>query len=247
MRVILHPVNRDKWAGITRYKNCHDQIGTYYLRNGSIYTGLSREDETRLSERLRLDLHPNSDFWNTFYIKVGSKDVTFDTKDPIEELKYLFLKNHKDVAVSLQDNNPRAKYVLINRDEEAKSENVKFKVKRTAIKELDKLSKEDIVKALRLFGLSSATISAEQAEEKLNKIVDNDPQKFLDVWVNNKNRNTQFLIEEAVTKNIIRKNKTTYLYGSDIIGGDINAAVNYLNDPKNGDLKLTIQDQLDIK
>lgn len=247
MKAILRPVSKDSWTGIVRYKNCHDHIGTYLLRNGSLYTGLKIEDEERLSKRLRIDLSPNSDFWTTFYIKVGSKDIVLNIDDPIEELKYLFLKSHKNIASSLRDKNPIARYVLINRDEEAKEENLKFKVKRQAIKELDKLSKEDMVKALRLYGLSGSTISAEQAEERINRLVDDNPQKFLDIWVNNKKRDTQFLIEDAVSKNIIRKNKTTYMYGSDILGGSIEAAMMYLDDPANRDLRMTIQDQLEVK
>ncbi len=247
MKAILRPINRNQWSGLVRYKNCYDQIGSYLLKNGSLYTGLTQEDEKRLSERLRIDLGPNSNFWSTFYIKLGTKDIILNLDDPIEELKYIFLKNHKNVASSLRDNNPRADYVLINRDEEAKEENLKFKVKRQAIKELDKMSKEDMVKALRLYGLSASTISAEQVEERLNRLVDESPQKFLDIWVNNKKRDTQFMIEDAVSKNIIRKNKTTYLYGSDVIGGSIEAAIAYFEDPSNRDLKMTIQDQLDVK
>lgn len=248
MRIILHPLNRNNWAGVVRYKNCHDQIGSYYLTNGLIYTGLSREDEERLSKRLRLDLAPNSDFWDTFYIKVSSKDTVLDTEDPIQELKYLFLKGHKYVASSFNDNTkPNARYVLINRDEEAKTENLKFKVKKQAIKELDKLSKEDIVKVLRLYGMSASSISAEQAEEKINRLVDNDPEKFLNIWVKNDRRETQWLVEEAVSKNIIRKNKTIYSYGTDILGSSLESAIMYMEDPKNVDLKIAIRDQVNAK
>jgi hypothetical protein len=59
-------------------------------------------------------------------------------------------------------------------------------------------------------------------------------------WVNNPNKETQFLIENALSKNILRRNRTQYFYGTEMIGNGIDDAIAYLNDKKNQDIKMSI-------
>jgi len=243
----LQPLSSKPWSNIVRYKNCHEDLSTYYLKNGSRYTGLTKQDEKRLGEEIRADLNPNSEFWDTFFVRMSSNELKFNIDDPYDELKYLFLKNHKLVKNSLTENKATAEYVLINEDEEAKKQNQRYKIKRKAFKEFDKLSATDIRKALRLYGFKADNISAEQAESKLAEIVEFDPDKFLEVWVNNKNRQTQYMIEEAIAKNVLRKNKNAYMYGTDIIGHTLDDAIAYLDDPKNQEIKELIQNEIKSK
>lgn len=243
----LQPLASKPWSNIVRYKNCHEDLSTYFLKNGSRYTGLTKEDEERLGNEIRADLNPNSSFWDTFFVRMSSDELKLDPSDPYDELKYLFLKNHKLVKNSLSENKATAEYVLINEDEEAKKQNQKAKTKRKAFKEFDKLSATDIRKALRLYGFKADNISGEQAESKLTELVEADPNKFLEIWVNNKNRQTQFMIEEAVAKNVLRKNKNAYMYGTDIIGHTLDDAIAYLNDPKNQEIKDLIMNEIKSK
>jgi len=245
--VTFEPLSSKPWSNIIRYKNCHEDISTYFLRDGSRYTGLTREDEKRLGEELRKDLNPNSEFWDTFFIRIGSEPLRLNLDSPMDELKYKFLKSHKLVKNSYSENKATAEYVLVDYDEEAKKENKGAKLKRKAFKEFDKLSANDIRKALRLYGFKSDNISAEQAEQKLFEVVENDPQQFLDIWVNNKNRQTQFLVEEAVAKNVIRKNKNAYMYGTEIIGRDMEDAIAFLDDKQNQEIKQIIMNEIDKK
>lgn len=67
------------------------------------------------------------------------------------------------------------------------------------------------------------------------------------IWVNNKSRNTQFLIEAAIAKNIIRKSRNIYYYGTDVIGNSLEDAVSHLDDKNNQDLKLTILQETESK
>jgi hypothetical protein len=41
---------------------------------------------------------------------------------------------------------------------------------------------------------------------------------FLQKWINNKDREIEVVIEQAISKNVIRRNKNIYKYGSDVIG-----------------------------
>lgn len=253
MEVIIRPLLKNQWAGIIRFKNCDDYVGTYFTRSGNLHTGLTEEDEAmklpkgttaaRLEKALQKQegtLLPYSDFWKTFYIKMGTKDIILDTDQPLDELKYLFLKTHRDIVIGFTGNNPRANYMIINKESEAKLANKYNQDRRRAMKEFDKLSLTDMRKLLRLYGHRSDNISAELVESKLYEIVDRDPKKFFDKWVDNKRRETEYLIMDAIAKNVIRKNKSEYKYGVDTLGMSMDDAINYLDAADHRDLKATI-------
>jgi hypothetical protein len=102
-------------------------------------------------------------------------------------------------------------------------------------------------KALRLYGFKSDAMSNELIESKLFELVEKDPNKFFLIWVNNKSKNTQFIIEAAVAKNIIRKSRNIFYYGTDIIGNSMDDAIAYLDDKKNQDLKMVIMQEIESK
>lgn len=247
MKVILKHVNRHSWSGVKRYKNCIDSLGSYFTRSGRLYTGLSKEDEKELGEELGYDLRPGSEFWDTFRVRITGEDMIIDTEDPMDKLKYLFLRNHKRIKNGLDDNKPTANYVLVNKEEEAKKTNEYGKIKRKAYREFDKMKPKDMRKALRIFGQNPGAASDEMVEARLTEYIENSPNKFIDKWVDNKHRATEYLVKEAVSNNIIRKNKTVYKYGSDIIGNGLMETIAFLDNPENQELKLAILNELDVK
>lgn len=249
MKVILKPLEIDQWSGQKKYRGCHDDIGTYLTRTGRLYTGLTEEEEERLGKQLGLDLKPGSDYWsnNKFYIRTGSRDIYFDTEDPMDELRYLFLKSHKRVKGSILEKKAGADFVLINKDETAKVNNLYSKAKRDAFKAFDELSPTEIRKVLRLFGENGDDMSAEVAEDRLFGFVESDPSRFLLKWVNNNARETEVLLERAIGKNIIRKSTNLYKFGTEVIGRSKDEAINFLDTPKNQDIKRTILVQMDAK
>lgn len=143
--------------------------------------------------------------------------------------------------------NPSKDYVLINKDAEAEQANRVNKVKREAYRELDKMSIEDMRKCLRLYGMKSDTMSNELVEAKLTEQVETSPEKFMLKWVENPNKEINFVIEEAIAKNIIRKNRTQYFFGTDLIGNGIDDVIAYLQDKKNQDIKLAILNEIKSK
>ncbi len=247
MKVILRPLAKDDWSGVIKYKNCYEDIKPYWTRSGSIYTGIVEDTAERLGKILAIDLKPTSEYWNTFYVRTAGKDVVLNLEDPMDELKYLFLKNHKRVKNSMFEHKATANFVLMNQEEESKKMNLYNRVKRRASREFDKMSAEEMRKALRLYGKSAENVGADIVENRLYELIEGDPQGFLDKWVDNNTRETQYIIERAVSMNIIRKNKTTYNYGTDIIGHGLLDAVNYLDDPKNQDIKVTIMKSIEGK
>ena len=247
MQVILRPITKDPWAGIYKYRGCNEDLAPYFTRTGRIYTGLTESDEQRLGEKLHLDLHSGSDFWKTFYVRTSGKDVFLNLEDPLDELKYLFLKNNKFVKNGISEFKATANFVLINQEAEAKEANAFGRIKRKAYAEMGKLSTQEMRQALRLFGFNAESLDAEVVEQKLADIVEGNPQKFLDNWVNNTSKDTEFLIKTAVAKNILRKNKTVYKYGTDTIGYTLEDAISYLDNPEHQDVKRVIAREIDVK
>lgn len=247
MKVTLRPLFKDTWSGIGKYRNCHEDLTPYWTRSGRIYTGLTTKDEVRLMALTGLDLVVGSDFWKNFFIRTGTKDYFLDTEDPTDEIKYLFLKGHRRVKNSLDEKKASANYVLLNKEEEAIRSNSINKLKRHAFKAFDQLSPTEIRKVLRLFGENADELNTEVAEQRLFDLVEANPERFLQRWVNNDARETEVLLERAMARNIIRKSGAMYKYGSDVIGRLKEEAIDFLDNPKNQDIKRTILIELDAK
>ncbi len=243
MVVELKIKKKNPWIGLIKYKNCFDYIAPYYTRSGSIYTGLTPEDEKYFEKALGYDeghLAKTSDFWQTFCVKVGTRTLLLDDSIPRQAMIIKFLSGHKRVATSLDKLDAGKDYLLINREAEAVEQNKQNKMRRDAIKEFDKLSLDQMRQCLRLFGMSADRMSNELVESTLFGLVDKQPKKFFDKWVNNKSKDTEYMIEQAIAKGVIRKEKTNYFYGTDLFATTLDEAIAYLDNKKNQDLKLAI-------
>ena len=250
MVVELKIKKKNPWIGLIKYKNCFDYIAPYYTRSGSIYTGLTPEDEKYFEKALGYDeghLAKTSDFWQTFCVKVGTRTLLLDDSIPRQAMIIKFLSGHKRVATSLDKLDAGKDYLLINREAEAVEQNKQNKLRRDAIKEFDKLSLDQMRQCLRLFGMSADRMSNELVESTLFGLVDKQPKKFFDKWVNNKSKDTEYMIEQAIAKGVIRKEKTNYFYGTDLFATTLDEAIAYLDHKKTQDLKLAIINETENK
>lgn len=250
MVVELKIKKKNPWAGLIKYKSCFDYIAPYYTRSGSIYTGLTPEDEKYFEKALGFaegTLAKNSSYWTTFCVKIGSRTVLLDDSNPMHAMMIKFLTGHKRVATSLDKMDAGKDYLLINKEAEAIEQNKINKIRRDAIKEFDKLSIDQMRKCLRLFGVKSDTMSNELVESTLFGMIDKDPKRFFIKWVDNKSKDTEFVLETAIAKGIIRKDKTQYYYGSEMFADSLQEAIAYLDSKKNQDLKISIINQIENK
>lgn len=158
-----------------------------------------------------------------------------------------FLSGHKRVATSLEKMDAGKDYLLINREAEAIETNKLNKLRRDAIKEFDKLSMDQMRKCLRILGIRAEGMSNELVESTLFGIVDKEPRKFFNKWVDNKSKETEFVLESAIAKGIVRKDRTQYYYGTELFADSLQDAIAYLDAKKNQDLKLSIINQIENK
>ena len=243
MVVELKIKKKNPWAGLIKYRSCFDYIAPYFTRSGSIYTGLTPEDEKYFEKALGYTeghLAKASEFWTTFCVKVGARTLLLDDSIPRQQMIIKFLTGHKRVATSLDRLDAGKDYLLINREAEAVEQNKQNKLRRDAVKEFDKLSIEQMRKCLRIYGVRPDDMSNELIESTLFSLVDKNPKKFFQKWVDNKNKDTEYLIEEAIAKGVIRKDRTQYYYGSEMFADSLDDAIAYLDAKKNQDLKLSI-------
>lgn len=250
MEVIVKLTKVNPWTGLIKWSNCFDYVSTYWTRSGSRYTGLTTEKARELEQKMGKaegELDPSSTFWDTFAIKIGKRELIINTDRPEGELQYLFLLKHKRVANGLDKVTPATDYVLINKEAEAEQANKINKIKRDAYRALDKMSLEDMRKCLRLFGIKADTMSNELVEARLTENIERDSAKFIRIWVENPNKEINFIIEEALSKNIIRKNRSAYYFGTDLIGNGLEDVIAYLKDKKNQDLYLSIIGEIKSK
>ena len=250
MVVELKIKKKNPWIGLVKYRHCIDYIAPYFTRSGSIYTGLTPEDERYFEKALGYEeghLAKTSDFWTTFSVKIGARTLLLDDSIPRQAMIIKFLSGHKRVATSLDKLDAGNDYLLINREAEAVEQNKQNKLRRDAIKEFDKLSLDQMRQCLRLFGMSADRMSNELVESTLFSLVDKQPKRFFDKWVNNKAKETEFLLEQAIAKGVIRKDKTHYFYGTDMFADTLEDAIAYLDNKKNQDLKLAIINETNNK
>ena len=250
MVVELKIKKKNPWIGLVKYRHCFDYIAPYFTRSGSIYTGLTPEDERYFEKALGYEeghLAKTSDFWTTFSVKIGARTLLLDDSIPRQAMIIKFLTGHKRVATSLDKLDAGKDYLLINREAEAIEQNKQNKLRRDAIKEFDKLSLDQMRQCLRLFGMSADRMSNELVESTLFNLVDKQPKRFFDKWVNNKAKETEFLLEQAISKGVIRKDKTHYFYGTDMFADTLEDAIAYLDNKKNQDLRLAIINETNNK
>lgn len=249
MKVILTKKMSDDWSKVDIYQGCKHRIGSYYKRNGRRYTGdLSEREQERFSKALGINFDDKSDYWDNYHVMLDSKNkLIFNTENIEEEWDVAFLENHKDVAKGYTDRKPGTLYVLIKEQDEAEVINKRAQIEIKAVTEYGKLTPEQMRKVLRLFGHNPNSVSNEVVQSTLYQIVKDDPAKFIQLWVENADKEVQFLIEEAVANNVLRNNKTIYKYGTDVIGYTLEEAIDYLKDPRNSTLRLAIVAQLEGK
>jgi len=249
--IILRPLS-DTWAGVAKYKNCYEDLAPYFIISGGgkIYTGFDKSNEKErkiLEKKLSTDLENKSEFWKTFFIRVRDEDLVLNPDEPGDLLKITFLRRHKNVKLTSGEHKAGAKYVLIDNENEAKSENVKLKKKREAYKALDDMTAKDTRDALRLYGLRSDDLTEEMAQNKLVKYIEQDPGKFINLWVENKSRSTFVLIEKAIGRGVVRRTNLMYLYGTTNMGKSIEEVCAFLDSPKNQEILIGLREAANAK
>lgn len=223
----------------------------YITRSGGYYTGLTSEDVKRLAKKTGLSeeaLQPPIEgniavgsYWRSFAMRVKKDGLNIDTDNPFGEIQYLFAKGHYQVADGKKRISQAKRFLLTNVDEEAIQSNAKAKVRRRALVAFDRMKHKEMRDALRVMGGKPSFMSDTLVEDSLNKIIEKEPQKFLDYWVDNEDAQVFVMIEEAIEANILRRVRNVYFYNNDTIGNSRDEAVKWWKNTKNEETVATIK------
>lgn len=250
--VRIKPLKKGKreWSGFQgiRYKNANHTITTFINKHRTMVTGLSPQDEERLGKIMDKDLRNTSPFWYDYKIILTDKDLILNLDNPEDELAYKVLSVHPKIQKSITDVNPYAEYVIHNETDEAKVINEGGSVKIKAYTIFGKLSPEQKRNILKLYPgfVKSDSVSEEIISSKLLQELENNPSKFVEL-AEDKNMEMRVLLKDLVAAGILKKNKSSYKYGTDFLGHDEDSTIAFINDPENQSLKITLINELESK
>jgi hypothetical protein len=260
--VEVKPIDKEKWHG----KKGRDAFARpvtiealVSLRTGQFATGLTVEDRERLEKATGYNLSPDHmlekahEFWNSpaGKIKLENKTNVFDTSNPLAEIKVKVMKASDLVANSMRDYEegkfPSAIFVIYDEAEEMEIKASKASIRRKVVLESSKLSKSRKAEIVQIvLGISVRNQSDDYIDLKLDEAVEMDgADKVLALIQRDKARTSlHALVLEAIYKNVLRKDGPSVYYMEDLIGYDVESAVDYFQDSKNQTLKAQILEKI---
>jgi hypothetical protein len=193
-------------------------------------------------------LAPFSAYLKQYVVWIGNEQLTLDLSKPKDYLDYLILLKSDRVAESREqlDVKPKAEYIIVDKAEDAKRENVKVKEEKKAMMRFGKMTIPDMKKVLKLLGKRVDTSTDEAVENALFDIIKRSPEDFMRV-VGMADTELRLLIEDLLYANILRKKGSTYTYGEDVIGYSLDETIEHLKDIKNQDLIISLKGKLEAK
>ena len=229
-------------------------------RNGSIANILSKDEKEFLESITGLDLSVYGEFWNTHFVSLHKEDASniLDLSNPMDYIDYKILLSlsKNDIATSWADRNKNQTYqfAITREHEEMLETKGKYDSKKEAFKLYGKIedSKEQLLGVLKL--LTNKNLSKDSKldwlQHEVEKVVDKEPQKFLNV-VKDKSLFTKILINEAIEKGIVVKkaNKYSTIDGLELCeAGEVptfDNAVRYLDELRNQEVRTIIEAKLE--
>jgi len=259
--VTIKPLQKEKWHGKKNADSFTQPISLSALYNpktGKYDTGLSKKDKERLEKETGYDLSDSFDpnkphpFWDSraALLTLPNHSIILNPDLPLDYIKIAIAKASKHVANSLTDYEnglyPDATHVIYDENEEVASKAKKVALLKEAYKIANKLNKQSkIALILIISGQTAKRQSDEFIEVALHDIIENKTEEFLSYANKTKAElTTRAMILDAVNENILQMKKGSIYYMDELLGNTITEAVEYLNDPKNQNLKIIINEKL---
>lgn len=252
----VRPIEKERWHGNTGKNSIRRPVkieALYNVKTGRYNTGLSTEDEERLSKLLGQDVsnifikdkpHP---FWSTSgVVKLSNTTQIFDDSIPKDEVAIKLMKASELVANSMKDYQdglyPDATHVIFDQREEIEIKAAKAQIKSEVYIETSKLSRDrkiEIIQVLTNRGMRKQ--SDDFITVELTALIEKSPEEVLRV-IKTEKETTKIhaMILEALDKNVLRKEGSSFYYMDDQLGFDLNTTINYFKDPSNQKLKAEI-------
>ena len=231
------------------------------LDNGQLKDPLTKAEKEFLE--VFMGLEPNAlsiykkekNYWWNYQVALRKADNYLDLSNPDDYIKYkILLLNTNLIAPSLEalQNYPKAtyEYVIIHETDEATANRTRISATMEAYKEYGKI--ENSPETLRLIIETitgrpvSSTTKLISLQDKVDNLIQQNSKFFLKV-VQDPMLFTKVLIREAIEAGLIaNRGGQLYLRDGDVPLCDegtptLSVAAEYINEPKNSELKLTLE------
>ncbi len=235
-----------------------DFLGPLLLGQGVHKTGLTEQEARELEDILGLQtkaLNPYSSYWGNYkiYAQIRKDGTVLDLDNSaLDKLRFLYLKVHPRVTMNQNSQEPGqipAEYTLTSTETEAKIKSTETKIKKNAYAALSKMSIQEQMDFLKVYkegkfkvGKSS---SPDFIEGTIGKIVDEQPQEFLDT-VNNPYFKSLTFLQDCVQAGLIKKSGPKYFVtGGDLIGESLMNTIENLNKSEYNEVKISLKAKLE--
>lgn len=234
---------------------------------GSLKNVLTNQEKEFFENLLgvNLSVHNKKDnYWLNYKVRLTKQENILDLSNPDDYIKYkVLLANNLFICPSLQQLNekPLATYqfVITTDGAELEMSTEKRKIKVECYKLAGKIENDydtlrTVVEILEKRPLSDNT-DIKFLANKLDELIDIDSKKVYEVLTDD-SLQTMVLIKKAITKGIITKNGDFYYLKSgktktpmceDGRDPDIKQAIKFLNNPKNQEIKFSVEAQINTK
>ena len=252
--------------GEYRFSRAEEWLTVQFKRGTKeLVTGLTSADEAYFANKLALpgksDKLPqgtlsryNMDFWAKFKIKIPAGGKTLNLNDPHDELEYKVLLAHSEVANSEEDRlyNGFARYVLHSEEDAAVETNKRVNLKKRAYMKFSSMSADEMKDFLRVWNhthpvRSGTTDSTKSSiiEAAIGTIIEENSQEFLDT-LSDEGYRTRVFLKRCIENQIIKQSNTKYMLpGGDVLGYSLEQTVDFLKNPDNQEVVLTLKSKVE--
>ena len=245
MKIEIRPLESKRWHGKTGSESFTRPKKLQALVDASTRTyatGLSKEEQKKYEEKLKVDLSNNFDpevphkFWDSTnaVVKLSNSTMFFDLDLPMDFIKYKICQASKY---------PEATHVIYNQAAEAEVKASKIILKNSAIEKSSKLSMSQKIEIiLILSGKNLKNQSNEFILVAMDKIIQDDPEGVLR-YIEYSDRDfvsSYALVIECLQKSVLVKQGHKIMYHDSSLGNDETSVAQYLQEPENQELKLIL-------
>lgn len=260
--VEVKPIEKESWhnkKGQESFKRPVTIEALISVRTGKFTTGLTKEDEERLSSAGGYNLSANytvgkpHEFWNSpaAQVKLEYKTNIFNTSRTLDEIKVKLMKASDLVANSQKEFEegmfPEALFVIYDEQEEVEVQASRAAIKRQVIIESSKLTKNRKAEIVQILsGVSVRNQTENYIDLKLDEEIDNKGANTVLTLIQRDKKRTALhaLVLEAIYKNVLRKEGTSVYYMDDQLGFDVESTIDYFDKKTNQALKAQILEKI---
>ena len=241
--------------------SAYRQFTVPMLDNGKLQNVLTDSEKEFLEKALGLPdnglsiYRTENNFWKNQYVRLGKTETRLDLSDPNDYIKYKILLANKNLICpdlkTLQDRQKATyQYVMISEGDEAKASMNRVNSRKEAYKEFGKIENDKDTLRLIVETMTSRpvaqSVSLETLAGQIDKLIENNAKMFLNI-IQDPLLKTKVLLRNGIEAGVV-VDRSGLLYMRDngaplCESGDstLNVAAEYLNKPKNQELKFSIE------